>query len=205
MPHCARDPHHTRMCYPYILRICGHFWPFILDREPSYWCTCDTSFWVDDSRLSITWRFTNSTSFQLKTRIRSAKTLKNRFLSKYPVKNRYFTDILADVLRTGSSISPEPSLSKDQKPIAPPNVQKTPNQTDNTPEKTPQPGKLFGSRSKWAVILKVLTRKGRRTIVPLSVVWAVQNGVQITIIGPYTFTCHFSDSRSNSHMGSTSP
>jgi len=46
---------------------------------------------------------------------------------------------IADVLRTGSSISPEPSLSKDQKPIAPPNVQKTPNQTDNIPEKTPQP------------------------------------------------------------------
>lgn len=47
---------------------------------------------------------------------------------------------IADVLRTGSSISPEPSLSKDQKPIAPPNVQKTPNQTDNTPtEKSPQP------------------------------------------------------------------
>ena len=50
---------------------------------------------------------------------------------------------LADVLRTGTSISPEPSLSKDQKPIAPPNVQKTPNQTDNTStEKTPQPGKI---------------------------------------------------------------
>jgi len=47
---------------------------------------------------------------------------------------------IADVLRTGTSISPEPSLSKDQKPIAPPNVQKTPNQTDNTPtEKSPQP------------------------------------------------------------------
>lgn len=47
---------------------------------------------------------------------------------------------IADVLRTGTSISPEPSLSKDQKPIAPPNVQKTPNQTDNTPtDKTPQP------------------------------------------------------------------
>lgn len=47
---------------------------------------------------------------------------------------------IADVLRTGTSISPEPSLSKDQKPIAPPNVQKTPNQTDNTStEKTPQP------------------------------------------------------------------
>jgi len=50
---------------------------------------------------------------------------------------------IADVLRTGSSISPEPSLSKDQKPIAPPNVQKTPNhhnQTDNQPDKThPQP------------------------------------------------------------------
>lgn len=46
-------------------------------------------------------------------------------------------------MRTGTSISPEPSLSKDQKPIAPPNVQKTPNQTDNTStEKTPQPGKF---------------------------------------------------------------
>lgn len=48
---------------------------------------------------------------------------------------------IADVLRTGTSISPEPSLSKDQKPIAPPNVQKTPNPTtDNiSTEKTPQP------------------------------------------------------------------
>jgi len=47
---------------------------------------------------------------------------------------------IADVLRTGSSISPEPSLSKDQKPIAPPNVQKTPNPTSEPTEpKTPQP------------------------------------------------------------------
>ena len=67
-----------------------------------------------------------------------------------------FTDILADVLRTGSSISPEPSLSKDQKPIAPPNVQKTPNQTDTTPEKTPQPGKSIVRKSIVREIVRLL-------------------------------------------------
>ena len=114
-----------------------------LDREPSYWCTRDTSFWIDDSRLSISWRFTNSTSFEFKTRIWSIETLKNRFVILFSKGPSKFTIILADVLRTGTSISPEPSLSKDQKPIAPPNVQKTPNQTDNTPtEKSPQPGKF---------------------------------------------------------------